>query len=322
MALAAAAPCDTMCAMRRFRMPLFAILFFTSASCAFARAQNAAAQVKPAAHGALTKKWLTARQSPLDLEVAGDLKGLPPGSARYVRRGDLLALPQTSFIAVHDEKFTGPTQVSGVPFDELIRALGCEPGTDLMIAVASDGYRSNFPAGYITAHHPLLVLEINGKAPAEWPKDADHDVYMGPYTVSYDNFMPSFKVFAHADEEQIPWGVIRLEFREEKSVFGAIEPRGPHANEPAVQAGYRIAQQNCFRCHNAGREGGQKSQRPWLVLSAWATASPDFFTAYVRDPKTKNPESQMPGNPGYDDSTMGALIAYFRTFTPVSREPR
>ena len=301
---------------------MIAILFLGFAGVACARPQNAGAQVKPAIYGALTKKWLTARQSPLDLEVAGDLNGLPPGSTRYIRRDDLLALHQTSFTAIHDEKFTGPTQVSGVSFDELIRALGREPGSDLAIAVASDGYRSNFPAGYIAGHHPLLVLEINGKAPAEWPKDADHDVYMGPYTVSYDNFVPSFKVFAHADEEQIPWGVVRLEFRSEKAVFAAIEPRGPHASEPAVQAGYRIAQQNCFRCHNAGHEGGQKSQRPWLVLSAWATASPDFFTAYVRDPKTKNPESQMPGNPGYDDSTMRALIAYFRTFTSGSREPR
>lgn len=276
------------------------------------------AQTKPVAFGSLTKKWLTARESPLDLELAGDLKGLPAGSTRYVRRDDLLALPQTSFAAVHDEKFTGSTQVSGVPFDELIRALGREPGSDLVVAIASDGYRSNFPSEYIAAHHPLLVLEINGQAPQGWPKDADHGVYMGPYTVSYDNFVPSFKVFAHADEEQIPWGVIRLEFRDEKAVYGAIEPRGPHASDAAVQAGYRIAQQNCFRCHNAGSEGGQKSQRPWLVLSAWATASPEFLTAYVRDPKSKNPSAQMPGNPDYDDSTMHALIAYFRTFTSAA----
>jgi mono/diheme cytochrome c family protein len=309
--------------MRRIGIFLCVGLCLTSAGQTITHAQAPAANgTKSTVYGSLTKKWLTARQSPSDLEVTGDLKGLPAGSTRYIKRGDLLALPQTSFTAVHDEKFTGPTPVSGVPFDELIRALGREPGSDLVIAVASDGYRSNFPAEYIAAHHPLLVLEINGKAPAEWPKDADHGVYMGPYTVSYGNFVPSFKIFAHADEEQIPWGVIRLEFRDQKTVFGAIEPRGLHAKDVAVEAGYRIARQNCFRCHSSGSEGGQKSQRPWLVLSAWATASPDFFTAYVRDPKTKNPLSQMPGNPGYDDSTMRALIAYFRTFISASPEPR
>jgi len=311
-----------MCAVRRIVTRLIALFFSFSASCAFARAQGAGAQTKPAIFGVLTKTWLSVRESPSDLEVAGDLDGLPPESTRYIRRQDLLALPQTSFTAVHDEKFGEPTPVSGVPFDELIRALGRKPGADLVIALAYDGYRSTFPAAYVAAHHPLLVLEINGKAPAQWPKDAGQGADMRPYTVSYNNFVPSFKVFAHADEQQIPWGVIRLEFRNQKSVFGAIEPRGPHAHDAAVQAGYRIAQQNCFRCHNAGGEGGQKSQRPWLVLAAWAAAAPEFFSAYVRDPKTKNPAAQMPGNRGYDDSTMRALTAYFRTFISVSRGPR
>jgi hypothetical protein len=34
----------------------------------------------------------------------------------------------------------------------------------------------------------------------------------------------------------------------------------------------------------------------------------------VRDPQSKNLHAEMPGNPGYDDATMQALIAYFRTF--------
>jgi hypothetical protein len=34
--------------------------------------------------------------------------------------------------------------------------------------------------------------------------------------------------------------------------------------------------------------------------------------SYVRQPKARNPESQMPANPEYDDATMHALIAYFR----------
>ncbi len=70
--------------------------------------------------------------------------------------------------------------------------------------------------------------------------------------------------------------------------------------------------------HNMDREGGQKSGIPRLVLSAWATASPGYFAAYVRDPQAENPHAQMPGNPAYDDATVGALVAYFRTFIPPS----
>jgi mono/diheme cytochrome c family protein len=114
--------------------------------------------------------------------------------------------------------------------------------------------------------------------------------------------------------------VVRLEFRQEKMVLGAIAPRGPQAASELVQAGYRIAQQNCFRCHNMGQEGGMKAGHPWLVLSAWAAASPKYFADYVRNPQSTNPRTQMPGNPGYDDATIGALIAYFKTFSSWSQE--
>jgi mono/diheme cytochrome c family protein len=257
-----------------------------------------------------------ARVSPSDLEVAGELAGVTPGTTRYITRDDLLALPQVEYTVNDDANFAGTTKVSGVPLEELIRQLGASPQSDLVVAICDDQYRAHYTRAYMTAHHPLLVLKINGQPSERWPKDAEgHGYDLGPYLISHPKFTPAFKILAQEDEAQIPWGVVRLEFRNEKSVLGAITPRGPRANEPLVQAGYRIAQQNCFRCHNMGREGGLKSGHPWLVLSAWATASPEYFGGYVRDPKKKNPHAEMPGNPGYDDVTIRALSAYFQTFT-------
>jgi mono/diheme cytochrome c family protein len=167
----------------------------------------------------------------------------------------------------------------------------------------------------LAAHHPLLVLEVNHRPPAEWPKDPDGNE-MGPYLISHAKFTPSFRILSHADEAQIPWGVARLEFRNEHTVFSAIAPRGPHANDAAVQAGFRIAQQNCFRCHNMGDEGGQKAEVSWTVLAAFAATAPKAFGAYVRDPQAGNPRTQMAASPGYDDATLAALSAYFDTFSP------
>ena len=261
-------------------------------------------------------KLRSTRLSPLDLEIGGELAGLPPGTTRYITHDDLLALPQTTYTVADDPNFAGSTQVSGVPLKELFRDLGANPDSDLIVAICGDQYRANYPQSYISAHHPLLVLSINGKPPWDWPKDAEgHDSDMGPYMISHSKFTPSFTILAHHDEPQIPWGVVRLEFHNAKNVFGAIAPHGPRAAEPQVQDGYRIAQQNCFRCHNRGDEGGHKAGRPWLVLSAWATASPEHFIAYVRNPQASNPQAQMPGNPGYDDATIRALIAYFQTFS-------
>ena len=85
---------------------------------------------------------------------------------------------------------------------------------------------------------------------------------MGPYLISHREFTPGAAILSHRDEAQIPWGVIRLEFRDEKSVMGSISPRGPQRDNSAVQSGYRIAQQNCLRCHKMGSYGGDKAQHP------------------------------------------------------------
>jgi mono/diheme cytochrome c family protein len=261
------------------------------------------------------------RLSGLDLEVGGELSGLPPGTTGYIPREALLTLPQTTYTVTDDTNFTGSTKVSGVLLEELFQHLDAARDSDFIVAICQDRYHANYPHAYITAHHPLLVLAINGKPPASWPKDAEsHGGAMGPYMISHARFSPGFKVLSHQDEPQIPWGVVRLEFRNEKAVFGAIAPHGPHAREPAVQNGYRIAQQNCFRCHNMGREGGQKAGYPWMVLSAWASASPEYFAAYVRNPKASNPHAQMPSNGSYDDATIRALVAYFETFSSPGKE--
>ncbi len=260
------------------------------------------------------------RQYPTDLELSGALAGLPPESTRYITHDELLAMPQTEFTVTDDTNFTGATKIRGVKLEDLARALGASPASDMVVAICDDGYRANYPQAYLAAHHPVLVLEVNGKPPAGWPKDSiEHKYDMGPYMISNPKFTPSFNVLSHTDEAQIPWGVVRIEFRDEKVVFGAIAPRGPHARDREVQDGFRIAQQNCYRCHNAGSEGGQKSGFSWEVLAAVAVGTPGDFAAYVRSPRSKNPHAKMPGNPPYDDATLAALTAYFRAFSETGK---
>jgi mono/diheme cytochrome c family protein len=256
------------------------------------------------------------RQQPSDLEVSGALAGFPPDSVRYITREDLLAMPQVSFKASGDTNFSGPTLIRGVRLEDLESDLSASPSSDMAVAICDDEYRANYPRAYLTAHHPVLVLEVNGKAPAGWPKDSqEHKYDMGPYMISNPKFAPSYKILSHLDEPQIPWGVVRIEFRDEKTVFDAITPRGPHAQDREVRNGFRIAMQNCFRCHNSGREGGQKSGLPWEVLSSLAESSPKDFAAYIHAPLSKNAKAQMPGFPEYDDATLAVLTAYFQSFS-------
>jgi hypothetical protein len=251
--------------------------------------------------------WLFAvpthnRQAPTDLEV---------GTGQFISYQDLLRLPQVSFMTSGDSNFPAPAHISGVPLDELRRSL--DPKADMVVAICADGYRSNYPPAYLAAHHPVLVLTVDGKAQAGWPKTHDGGE-LGPYLVSNPDFVPSFQVLSHSDEAQIPFRVVRLAFRSEGEVFGAIAPHGDFAPGSPVMDGYTIAKQNCFRCHNMGAEGGQMASIPWPVLGAMAKTSPEFFAKYVRNPQALNPKSRMEGSPKYDDQTIAALQAYFSTF--------
>ena len=260
------------------------------------------------------------RKSPDDLEVGGELAGLPPGSTRFLTRNELLSLPQVTFPSAGDTNFTDSAEIRGVRLEELTGKIAAAPATDMVVAICDDKYRANYPRAYLAAHHPVLVLTVNGQPPSGWPKDSEeHKFDMGPYMISHAKFIPVSMVSSHADEPQIPWGVLRLEFRNEKTVYGGIAPGGPRAIDSDVRAGYQIARQNCFRCHNAGPEGGQKSGVPWPALAAIAATSPQDFGAYVRNPAAKNAQAQMPGNPTYDGATIGALTAYFQTFYQATK---
>ena len=253
--------------------------------------------------------------------MGGELAGLPPESTRYLTRDDLLAMPQVNFTVTDDANLSGAPKIRGVKLEELARRVHASPSADMIVAICDDGYHAHYTRGYLTAHHPVLVLQVNDEPPSGWPKAAeDHTSDMGPYMISHLKFTPGDRNLSQTDEPQIPWGVVRIEFREEKTVLGAIAPRGSHASDPDVQAGFRIAAQSCFRCHNAGDVGGTKSGRSWDVLGTLAATLPDSFAADIRDPRAKNPRAQMPGNPQYDDATLAALAGYFRAFASTTKQ--
>ena len=202
------------------------------------------------------------RSSPGDLEVGGELAGLPAGSTRYVRYEDLLQLPQETYTVSDDTNFHGKTGIGGVALSTLAQILG--HSADMIVAICYDHYRTNYPADYLAAHHPLLVLRINGQEREHWPA-ADNGGSMGPYLISHPMFKPSFKVLSHEDEPQIPYGVTRIEFRREAEVFGAIRPAGRLARRLAGGAGICDCTPGLFSLpqHGRGRRYAWPATHGW-----------------------------------------------------------
>jgi hypothetical protein len=260
------------------------------------------------------------RASQDDLELGGELIGVPAGETRYARYEDLLRLPQETHTVSDDTNFPHGTQVTGVPLDELARRFAVNSNEALVVAIADDKYRANYPRDYIADHHPLLVLRLNGKPREGWPP-SEVGGPLGPYLISHPVFKPSFKVLSHEDEPQIPYGVVRIEFRRESIVFGAIRPRIAPDPSSQVAQGYIIARQDCFRCHNSGAEGGTKAGRSWMQVGEMAMNDPLRFRAMIHDPKSVLPDAKSPAQPDYDNATLDALTAYFRTFSHLASRP-
>ena len=154
------------------------------------------------------------------------------------------------------------------------------------MAICDDKYRANYPRAYLAAHHPVLVLTVNGQPPAGWPKDSqEHKYDMGPYMISHAKFYSRIsRFFRTATNHKFRGAWCVSNFATRKPYLVRLRRAGPMRRTPHVQAGYQIARQNCFRCHNAGREGGQKSGFPGRTLAAFAAASPKDFGGYVRNP--------------------------------------
>lgn len=265
------------------------------------------------AAGSGTRPPLTlqsARSSPQDLEISGDLPGLPDGTVRFVKYEDLLTLPQGTFTPAGDANFPHGGALSGMPLEELIHALGLPDSGQLIAAECNDKYEAHYTAAYRAAHNPILVLRIDGNPPATWPAIEGNS--FGPYLISHASFTPAFHVLSHMDEAQIPFGVVGLKFFKEDALLDALRPKGEYAPDSAVMQGYHIAFQNCFRCHNQGVLGGRKAGVAWNTLARYAMWDPAGFTAIVRDPKSKNAAAKMPGNPEYDADTLHAITAYFQ----------
>lgn len=256
----------------------------------------------------------TERSSPGDLEIGGELSGLPRGATRYLRYADLLKLPQHTY-TISDDNFRAPTQISGVSLEELAKMLG--GNINMIVAICYDSYRSNYSPDYLVAHDPILVLRVNGKTRDQWPKAPNGDS-LEPYVVSHPEFKPSFKVLAHDDEAQIPYGVTRIEFREGSVVYAPILPAEKWRRNQQIMDGYLIAREDCFRCHNSGAEGGTMGGRTWPQLAEDALKDPQRFRTIIHSPQTLRPGARMPGAPQYDNVTLDALVAYFRTFASAA----
>jgi hypothetical protein len=256
------------------------------------------------------------RGSPSDLAVTGLLTGVPASELRYVRWAELRALP-TRHLRLRDEFFPGDQEVTVVFLDELWRALPRGPGTDLLLARCSDGYAAVYRRDFIDRYQPFLILEIDGRGPADWPPPG-LKFNPGPYAISVSPAIePAVATLLDANHKR-PWGVVTLELARYGERFHDAYDGAWARLSSRGAAGREIWINSCASCHaGPGRTfGGEKSGQAFPALAALAKAQPDFFRAYVRHPQAMLPAAKMEGHPRYTDSQLDALIAFITAEPP------
>ncbi len=250
------------------------------------------------------------RASPGDLALTGRLAGVPAGETRYARWDELRALP-TSTLTLNGEFTPGAQALTVVFLDDLMKALPLAAGADSLLATCSDGYAAVYGPDFLSRYRPFLVLEINGKGPASWPPPG-LDYNPGPYVVTVSpELAPTSSSFRDIEHKK-PWSVTTLEVANFADRFRALYTGKWASLSPSAQDGRDIWVNSCASCHAgpAGVFGGTKADRPFEVIAAYAGYDREFFTQYVRKPKSLVPCARMEPHPHYTDEELSHLIEF------------
>jgi cytochrome c2 len=251
-----------------------------------------------------------ARGSPYDLALTGRITGVPAGETRFARWQDLRALP-TAQLTVDGEFVRGPQVLTVVFLDVLLNALSPKPGADTILATCSDGYAAVYTSAFIGKYRPFLVLEINGRGPADWPPPG-LSYNPGPYVVTVSpGLVPEAANFPDVEHKK-PWGVTALEVATFAERYkGAFSGKWA-STSPEATKGREIWINSCASCHQgpAGIFGGTKAARPFEVIAAYAGFDRAYFEKYVRDPKSLVPCAKMEPHPHYTDAELADLVEF------------
>ena len=78
-----------------------------------------------------------------------------------------------------------------------------------------------------------------------------------------------------------------------------------------AKAGRRLFLQRCNTCHQGpGGNGGNLSQRPFVILQTHARYNADYLKEMIINPKQFYPETHMPSHTDFDDQDLENLVQF------------
>jgi len=251
------------------------------------------------------------------LQLAGDFAALAgEDEPLTVTRQALAALPGYREI---DAQLLPqePTVTLGVlPLEALLSAYPLADGADGLVLETINRWESFVTVEHLTAADSLLLLYYDGEAPSagRWPAWGGDVEPLAPfYAFDPASPMPSFRT-SPAYGMIAATQIIAIRATSVAARYGAM--LDAELSEPA-QAGRALFLQRCNTCHQGpGGAGGNSSARPFALLTALATNSPDYFRRLVTNAKAFYPDTSMPAHGDFGDGEFEALLAFFGEMTP------
>jgi mono/diheme cytochrome c family protein len=212
---------------------------------------------------------------------------------------DLATLPQRKFKAV-DPHLGREVEFSGISIGELIDKLTLAKNADTAVLRTRDGIDVAIPLIRLKVHKPVLATAMDG-APlppelgtpyAAWPNIDDPGLDTDP------RVRPWWWLANVTTVDVIEW---------DKTYSRAL--RVPSGAGDAARLGAATYGTYCVQCHKLRTVGGTRGPELTAVMKNYDLPS---FTAYVGDPRSKNPKSTMPSFRALGDRTIQNVAAYLK----------
>ena len=266
----------------------------------------------------LTAKLRAIRTSPLDLELGGELAGLPAGATRYITREDLLALPQVNQTVSDDPNLAGPGRSQASRWKNSPNDWPPRRSRTLVVAVCADRYlptiRAPTSPRIIRCSSSRSMASHRNAGPRR-PKATGCD--MGPYMISHPKIHTQLQNPLARRRAANSLGRRAARISRRKSRLRCDCPARPAS--PGATRRLKPATASPNKIVSAATTWAPKAARKQAVHGSCCPHGPrlrpNISPPTCAIPKSKNPTRKCPANPAYDDATLQRLTAYFQTFS-------
>lgn len=199
-----------------------------------------------------------------------------------------------------------------LPLESLIEAYPLTNHGDAIVLETLNRWESFLTVDYIRANGTLLLLLYYDGMSSEtgmWPSFGGDIEPLAPYYVFNPDIpiptFPASPTYGMINATQIK-GIRAVNTNQ---IYAAFFPESSLSE--GAQAGRKLFLQRCNNCHQGpGGNGGNVSQRPFVILQIHARFNTDYLKQMIVNPKQFYPETHMPKHEDLSDDQLEALVAF------------